>query len=112
MERYEIKNYPNYRPKIKKIFKSKIAKALGYKIYLVDGIYARNNINIDFLAGYNPVDPYIPKGEIWIDRNIPKKEQKDYIMHELIEAVLINTYGENYDKAHYIASEIEKVIRK
>ena len=94
-----------------KIPKEYVGNFLGFETYLVDGLYVRNKIFIDFLAGHHVVDPYIPEGEIWLDRAIPKAEIKYYLMHELMEALLMANTELAYDDAHKLVSEIEMAGR-
>ena len=93
-------------------FEQILAEFNGNKIYLVDGIYVRKYIYIDFLAGHYKIDPYIPKKEIWIDSYIPALEINYYVYHELLELMLMEKYKYSYEKAHRIVSEMEMKMRR
>jgi hypothetical protein len=58
----------------------------GLKVFLIDGNHVRNNQDSDFIQGNRFNASYIPAGEIWIDRSIPKTEIHHLILHECLEA--------------------------
>lgn len=84
-------------------------KALsGIKIYLVDGERVKKK-HIEFTEGSNGlVVNWIPKNEIWIDRN--DKNRAAIIKHEVFE-VLKMKKGMTYKKAHRLANIVEKKYR-
>lgn len=85
----------------------------GTKVYLVDGTYIRDNVDIDFtLGGHEYVYPrYIPKGEVWLDKDINKIEIDNTLRHELTEREKM-VGGENYNTAHEKANKEEIAIRQ
>ncbi len=85
----------------------------GTKVYLVDGTYIRDNVDVEFtLGGHEYVYPrYIPKGEVWLDRDINKIELDNTLRHELTERQKM-IGGEKYDTAHEKANKEEIAIRQ
>lgn len=75
-------------------------KLNGLEIYIVDGKYIRDNIDINWTqGGHGYIYPnYIPINEIWIDKaNI--EEIEDIIVHEFEERKKM-VDGMGYDDAH------------
>ena len=82
------------------------------EVYIVDGKYVRENMEIGFTHGGNPeVYDFIPEREIWIDSDLSRDEIIPTVLHEAIEYKLISN-GINYDKAHDTANKIELFYRK
>ena len=109
---YEVSSYNFTTSEFRNIPKILYGKIGDKKIYLVDGLYVRNRIHIDFLAGHHAIDEFIPENEIWIDWYIPREEIGHYIYHEIIEWMLMEKYKFSYDRAHKMISELEKNIRR
>lgn len=83
-----------------------------FKVFLVNGEYVRNNLEIDFTMGSNPhVSSFIPKGEVWLDDRLSKNDIMALIIHEIHEARLMRE-GLDYPTAHAQATELEKKFRK
>jgi hypothetical protein len=59
----------------------------GVKVYLINGQYARDNLNTDFtMGGHSKVYPkFIPHGEVWIDNDLDDVDRRATIVHELVE---------------------------
>jgi hypothetical protein len=82
------------------------------KVFLVDGMFIRNNIDDDFtLAGHGLVFDYIPKNEIWLEHTIDKEELSIVLAHEMSERMIMKG-GLEYDQAHELANIVEKACRK
>ena len=65
---------------MKKPYIKKYGKVSGFKIYLVDGKYIRSNMNEEFTnCGQHYQFKFIPKDELWLDREAKKGEKKFYI---------------------------------
>jgi hypothetical protein len=80
------------------------------EVWLVDGEIVRDLYKSDFIEGGNPeVYSWVPKGEIWIEKNLEKeKDEVDItILHEYIESTLMKYKKLTYNKAHPIASKVE-----
>lgn len=107
----ERKNNYKFDNKLPKQF---LKNYKNYKIYIVDGNYIRNNIDIDFVGGGNPSRyQYVPKGELWVEKlsDGNKNDIDAFIEHEYVECERMKNKGESYDVAHEKASEVEKIIR-
>lgn len=108
------RDFPSARQARKDVPKKLLKKlGSGVKVYLVDGTFIRNNIDIDFtMGGHEFVYPkYIPKNEIWLDKDISEKEQELTLRHENTERdAMIG--GKNYEDAHEIANKEEIGKRK
>lgn len=86
----------------------------GLPVYLVSGEKVRNDIDIDFTQGGNEAayPGYVPPGEIWIDDAMHVLDRIATVFHEIVERNLVMYGGVDYDDAHDIALEREKVFRK
>lgn len=92
--------------------KKQIGKLGEFKLFLVDGEYVRNNVDIDFVAGGNPARyAYCPENEIWIEEVYDDVDIAATTMHEYHETILMRDHGKDYDKAHAAASKLEKKFR-
>jgi hypothetical protein len=85
----------------------------GTKVYTVDGTYVRDKIHDDFTEGgnYAAYPNFIPKGEIWIDKDQSQKDQKAAIIHESTELHSMLKKGIDYSSAHDIANKAETKFR-
>lgn len=89
-----------------------IAKISGYKVYAVDGAAVRNLVHIDFTTGGNPGRySYVPEGEVWVERVLEPSDAAASLLHELVETILMQEGGLDYDKAHEEASNVETMLR-
>lgn len=96
----------SYSPK-----KTKWMDIGNYSIFLVDGEEIRSNQAIDFTqGGHHKVFPFIPEGEVWIERMKDPREQYYTLVHELKE--IKDMQKESYDTAHPKANEAELEVRK
>ena len=105
----------------------------GFKVFIVDGEWVRNNLSVIFgHGGHGLVHEFIPHNEIWIashhykikGRNgvsvgcgCNKGNQKlsdEYFesctIHEISEYNLMKTSGMNYWTAHNISLDVEREI--
>ncbi len=84
----------------------------GHIIVLVDGTYVRNHFDSDFSQGGNGYRyRFIPRGEIWIDRQISDVEWALIAFHECTEAELMKR-GWSYSRAHNAAKRAEDKLRR
>lgn len=78
------------------------------KIKFVDGTKVRNELFTDFTqAGHGFVYKFIPKDEIWIEKDLPPGDLKPTLMHEIRERRLMREKGMTYDEAHEKVTELE-----
>ena len=84
----------------------------GYRFYLVDGLFIRNEINDDFYSGNFARDLYIPEPEIWIEDYSDPRDQVPTMVHEYLEADKMVSQNWDYERAHEFAARQEMKIRK
>lgn len=84
------------------------------EVWLVNGEIVRDLFKSDFIEGGNAeiYGKWLPKGEIWIERNLSQSEINITILHEYVERTLMKYKKLPYDKAHTIASKVEWHHRK
>jgi hypothetical protein len=81
-------------------------------VWLVDGKYVRDNIDLDFTEGGNGCRfEFIPDSEIWIDDTLDQAEWNDTISHELLERYMMSK-GDTYDTGHDKANILEGAERE
>jgi hypothetical protein len=84
----------------------------GRHIVLVDGTHVRNVYDSDFSQGGNGYRyRFVPKGELWIDREIAEAEWPFIAFHECEESELMKS-GRTYDSAHLTAKRDENRLRR
>lgn len=81
-------------------------------IYLVDGNYVRDNLDIEFCLGgnYGRYPKFIAPNEIWVEQTTDPTDLSENVAHELYEYQAMKG-GLNYDQAHARASAFEKALR-
>jgi hypothetical protein len=91
-----------------------LGKVAGLRIYLVSGVYVRNNLDIDFTCGGNEAvyPSYNPPGEIWLDDAAGPLDRTATALHEIVERHQMMTFGKNYEDAHEVASATERPFRR
>jgi hypothetical protein len=83
------------------------------EVWLVNGEIVRDLFKTDFIEGGNgEVYKWIPRQEIWIEKNLEDVETNLTILHEYIESTLMRYKKFNYDKAHVIACKVDFKNRK
>lgn len=96
-----------------KPYLKKYATFLDFTIWIVDGIFIRNNIDSEFTNfGHCYTYNYIPEKEMWIDREYSKDDEKEYYLKHLLVENELMAEGFPYKTATEIASRIEKRLRK
>lgn len=89
-----------------------VATIACYRIYAVDGAAVRNLVHIDFTTGGNPGRySYVPEGEVWVERVLEPADAAASLLHEMVETVLMQESGLDYDEAHEEASNVETMLR-
>jgi len=95
------------RPKM--IKKEEIDKIGDKKVYLVDGDYIRNYMDVNFTNfGHHWTFDFIPKNDLWIDRNSTHSERPFFIDHMIWERRLMKDYKVSYKKALEYADRKER----
>lgn len=81
-------------------------------VWLIDGMLARCWYNTDYAeGGHFVVYPWVPKGEIWLEKDQDPRELPFICVHEYLELRMMRDGGLKYDDAHPIASKIEFGLR-
>jgi hypothetical protein len=102
-------------------WKNYLREQEGFKVYLVDGEWIRNNISVIFNhGGHGYVHEFIPLDEIWVGTShhqecncdakkvaVSKKYMESTIIHEITEYRLMAN-GMQYWQAHNIALDEER----
>jgi hypothetical protein len=82
------------------------------QVWMVDGSYIRGHIDEEFTNfGQHYRYPYIPKNELWIDREAEQNEQPFFIDH-LLEEHRLMAEGMPYDQALMKADQVERKERR
>ena len=83
----------------------------GLEICLVDGTHVRNEHDSDFTQGGNGFRyRFVPRSEIWIDRQMNPEEWPFIAFHECDEIERMRS-GQDYDRAHDAAKRMEGRFR-
>lgn len=92
-------------------FIRKSSKKDDLMIRYVDGSIIRRYIDPQFVCGgHGLVYDYVPKGEIWVDVLMDKRDIGPVTTHEITEYRLMQD-GLDYDRAHDFATVAEKIVR-
>lgn len=85
----------------------------GTKIFMVNGEWVRNNIDVSWIGGSHESEcGWIPKKEIWIEEQKSSMDAIFYLFHEIIESVQMKYFKQPYEKSHDISNSVENVCRK
>ncbi|GAC1475248.1 MAG: hypothetical protein NVSMB9_27300 [Isosphaeraceae bacterium] len=83
------------------------------EVWLIDGNLARSFYKTDYTeGGHGYVYRWVPKREIWVERDLDRAELPYIIAHEYIEMRLMRDRGLEYDPAHAISAEMEYELRE
>ncbi len=94
-----------------KLYLSKFSEVSGFTIWIVDGYYIRQNIDIKFSNfGQHYRFNFIPENEFWLDRQAVPGEERYFIEHILVEHQLMSE-GKNYNDATDEANIVEQKLR-
>jgi len=97
---------------MKKPYMKKFSKIANFIVWIVDGKYIRSNIDEEFTNfGQHYRFEFIPKNELWIDKEGVPGEEKFYINYLLAENRFM-AKGMNYPNAVDKANVIERKERK
>ncbi len=93
---------------LKKVYLKKFSKVSGFKIWIVDGKYIRDNIDREFTNyGQYYQFRFIPVDEFWIDKESNPGEERYFINSMLVMNRLISR-GMDSKSASKIANKIEQ----
>jgi hypothetical protein len=93
---------------IEKIYIKKFSKVSGFKVWIVNGKYIRDNLDEEFTnCGQHYNFKFIPKNEFWIDKERNPGEEKYFIDSMLVMNRLVSK-GVGIKEAIKTANKIEK----
>jgi hypothetical protein len=93
---------------IENIYLKKFSKVSGFKVWIVNGKYIRDNVEEEFTNyGQHYQFPFIPKDEFWVDKERTPGEEKYFIDSMLVINRLISK-GVSLKEAIKRANRIEK----
>lgn len=96
---------------MKKPYIKKFSKVSKFNVWIVDGKYIRDNIEEEFTNyGYHLKFKFIPKNELWIDRQKTPGEEKFYI-DSMLAMIKLLSRGMSHKEAGKIADKIERSER-
>src|SRR5579864_1524360 len=83
------------------------------QVWLVDGCAVRSLYKTDYVeGGHGFVYPWVPKQQIWIEKDLDHWELPFITCHEYLELRLMRDHGMEYDPAHEVCSHMEFDLRK
>lgn len=84
----------------------------GFKVYLVDGSWIRDNEEIEFtnFGSYKDFPLLIPKRELWLDREFSPGE-REYFLSRMLSEISLRSEGFE-EEAYESARRIEVSLRK
>ena len=83
----------------------------GYKVYIVDGNYVRDNVDVEFTNfGQHFRFRFIPRWEIWLDKDHGRGEREPFEVHAIKEANEMSQ-GVDYSKAYEDGLKAENECR-
>ncbi len=96
---------------MKKPYIKKLKTENGIDFWQVDGFYIRGHIEEEFTnCADNHIFKFIPKNEVWIDKEYGKKEWKYYSKFFLAKKKYLSK-GKSYKKAIVLGDKIEQIER-
>jgi hypothetical protein len=94
---------------MKKPYLQKYKVVKGHAVWIVDGKFIRDKINEEFTNfGLNSRFKFIPKNELWIDKEYGNGDEIKYYLKNLLTETELIKNGKNYGPALDIADKIEK----
>ena len=97
---------------IEKVACGLLGEVGDFKVYTVDGDYVRTVVDIDFTMAGNPGRySYVPEGSVWVEDALPLADAIPTVLHEVVECLLMQRDGIDYNHAHDLASEQELKLR-
>ena len=97
---------------MKKPYIKKYKTINDHDIWIVDGKYIRDNINEEFNNfGLNSRFRFIPRKELWIDKEYGNPNEIKYYIKNLLKEVELMEDGMDYDSAFDKADKFERSYR-
>jgi len=83
------------------------------RVWLIDGNLARSYYKTDYTeGGHGYVYPWVPKDQIWIEKDLDRAEIPYIVSHEYLELRLMRDKGLEYDRAHVVSAKVEFALRE
>ena len=83
------------------------------EVWCVDGNLVRCIYKTDYCeGGHGYVYPWVPRHQIWIEKDLKPSEMPYIVSHEYLELRLMRDKGLNYDTAHKICAKVEFDLRE
>jgi hypothetical protein len=96
-----------------KLYLSLSDPKFAVEVWLVDGNVVRSLYNTDYTeGGHGFVYPWVPKSQIWVEKDLDRWELPFIVSHEYIELRLMRDLGLGHDRAHAICSKVEFNLRQ
>lgn len=106
-----IRSYTDIPADFKRNFYMKFHK-LDLAVYIVDGLQVRNYFKTDYVCGgHGYVYSWIPKDEIWIEKQTGPDELLYTLIHEFVERTQMKLLDRTYSPAHNISSKVDYSFR-
>ena len=107
---------PIHKEMVKKMPKSakKYVATLSWnkmKIFIVDGKWVRDNIDVAFTGGTHPYEADWMPREIWIEDTKNPADLIYFLCHEIIELIQMSLGKKSYQKSHDLSNSCEDAIR-
>jgi len=97
---------------LKKPYIKKNSEIEGFNVWIVDGNYIRNHIDVEFTnSGLNYRFPFIPKDELWIDEQFGDKDEVEYFAVGLLNYQRLRDEGILRRPAIVLADKMERSLR-
>jgi hypothetical protein len=88
-------------------------KEFPIEVWLVDGNLVRSWYKTDYTeGGHGYVYRWVPKQQIWVEKDLDRWELPFIVSHEYVELRLMRDEGIDYDHAHDVCSRMEFSMRK
>jgi hypothetical protein len=83
------------------------------EVRFVDGNLVRSIYKTDYVeGGHGYVYPWVPRRQIWVEKDLERSEVPYIVGHEYTEFRLMRDKALEYDRAHAISSRVEYALRE
>lgn len=98
---------------MKKPYIKKYCEIKGFKVWIVDGKYIRDNIDVEFTNfGQHHRFKFIPKNEFWLDKEYGGDDEAPYFIENLLVENICMERGASFYKAWEKGAKKEAKLRK
>jgi len=83
------------------------------EVWFIEGNLVRSLYKTDYTeGGHGYVYPWVPKDQIWIEKDLDRAEIPYIVSHEYLELRLMRDKGLEYDRAHVVSAKVEFALRE